>query len=100
MEETIMQLILIAGDAKCDVMEALQEARKKNFERANELMDSANEKILKIHRYQSEMMAKECSGEKIEVSILMVHAQDHLTTALVSYDLASEFIAYMEETNR
>jgi len=99
-EQLIMQIIMTAGDAKGDVMEALKEARKKNFEEAHKLLDQANGKILEIHRLQTKLMTIECSGNKIEFSILLVHAQDHLTNALVTYDLANEFIGYMEDTNK
>lgn len=98
MEDIIMQLIMNAGDAKSDCIIALQEARQGNFDKAFELLDEANKKILVIHRMQSEMMQKECSGEKVELSILLVHAQDHLTNAIVTFDLANEFISYMSET--
>ena len=92
-----MKIIMNAGDAKSDCIQAIQCARKKDFKTAGELMNQADSKILQIHCLQNELMQRECRGEKIELSILMVHAQDHLTNAIVTFDLASEFIAYIEE---
>ena len=34
------------------------------------------------------MLTQEAQGEKIEFSLLMVHAQDHLMTSLTFIDLA------------
>ncbi len=99
MEQLIMNIIMTAGDAKSLCMEALQNAREKCFDEAHKLLEEANERILDIHRLQTTLMQRECSGEKIEYSVLLVHSQDHLTNAMITYDLANEFIAFMEETN-
>lgn len=97
MQNIIMNLILNAGDAKSDCILAIQDARKKNFCHARKLLEEADQKILKIHKLQNDLMQQECRGEKIEVSMMMIHAQDHLTNALVTFDLANEFVSYIEE---
>ena len=99
MEKIIMDLIMKAGDAKGECMFALEAARKGEFFKAKNMLEKANKKIVEIHRLQSELMQRECKGEKIEVTILLVHAQDHLTNALVTYDLVDELVMYMEEIN-
>ena len=44
------------------------------------------------HHAQTELIQAEIRGEKAPLNLLMVHAQDHLMTALVVIDLAQEFI--------
>ena len=44
------------------------------------------------HHSQTELIQAEIRGEKAPLNLLMVHAQDHLMTALVVIDLAQEFI--------
>jgi cellobiose PTS system EIIA component len=36
-------------------------------------------------------------GEKSEVTLLMVHAQDHLTTAMLLRNMASELVELYEK---
>lgn len=99
LEQIIMEIIMNAGDAKSDTMEAIQVAReKKDFKKAYELLDSAYEKILNVHKLQTELMVDECNGKQTPFSILLCHSQDHLTNALITYDLGTEFIKFMEET--
>ena len=46
------------------------------------------------------MLTQEAQGEKIELSLLMVHAQDHLMTSLTFIDLAKEVVAVYEQLNQ
>lgn len=46
------------------------------------------------------MLTQEAQGEKIELSLLMVHAQDHLMTSLTFIDLAKEVVAVYERLNQ
>lgn len=80
------EVVAFAGEARSKLMEALSEAESQNFERANELVDEANESLTKAHRSQTEMLAAEARGENIEVGFIMVHAQDHLMTTMLLKD--------------
>ena len=41
---------------------------------------------------QTQLLTKEANGERSEVSLLMVHAQDHLMNAMTVKDLATEIV--------
>lgn len=92
MEETIMELVVNAGDGRSCAMEALAAARDGLFEKAEGLMKQAEEAIVKAHKVQIDIIQKEAAGEKTEVSLLMVHAQDHIMNAMTVMDLAKEMI--------
>ena len=92
MEEIIMGLIVHSGNARSMSMEAIAEAKKGNFEQADKLIEDANNEFLEAHSVQTGMIQKEINGEKTPLSLLMVHAQDHLMNALTVKDLAEEFI--------
>lgn len=92
MEEVIMGLIVHAGNARSLSMEAIQAAKKKDFDKASDLIDEANEEFLQAHKVQTEMIQNEINGGKTPMSLLMVHAQDHLMNALTVKDLAEEFV--------
>ena len=44
------------------------------------------------HDFQTKMLQDEARGNAIPLNIILVHAQDHLTGAILVRDLADEFI--------
>ncbi|MDU4935752.1 MAG: PTS lactose/cellobiose transporter subunit IIA [Peptostreptococcaceae bacterium] len=36
----------------------------------------------KAHRYQTELIQNEAQGNKTEMSVILVHAQDHIMNAM------------------
>jgi len=88
----IMNLIIHAGDAKSSAMEAIYAAKKKDFDVANAKIKEANAKINQAHNTQTNLLTEEANGNHTELSLLMIHAQDHLMTALTFLDMAKELI--------
>jgi len=99
LEEQIMQIILYSGNAKSTAFEAIQAAKENNFDQANELIEKANVEMSNAHRVQTFLIQSEIRGEKVESSLLLIHAQDHLMNAITFKDLAGEFIALYEAMN-
>lgn len=91
-ENIIFELITNSGEARSYAMEALREARNENFEKAEEMIKEAEEKLLIAHKSQTELIQMEAAGEKMEINILLIHAQDHLMNAITIKDLAIEII--------
>jgi PTS system cellobiose-specific IIA component len=46
------------------------------------------------------MIQKEASGEKLELSLLLMHAEDHLMTAILAKDLIEEMIEIYRENKK
>jgi cellobiose PTS system EIIA component len=44
------------------------------------------------HHIQTSLIQQEIRGEKVEISLLMIHAQDHLMNAITMKDLATEVV--------
>ena len=101
MDEKIFELsfgiIGFAGEAKGVAFEAIAEAKKGNIEGAREKMKESKEVIVKAHRYQTELIQNEASGNKTDMSVVLVHAQDHLMTTMNYQMLAEEFIDLYEK---
>ena len=55
-------------------------------------MVEANSAIQKAHHSQTELLQEEARGNGQELSILLVHAQDHFMTSLLAIDLITEMI--------
>lgn len=100
MEEEIMTIILNAGDARSKCLMALKFARKGMFEKAKEQLNQVSQSMVLAHDVQTKLIQKEISGHKQEVSLLMVHAQDHLMTAMAIRDMVEELVAYAEELDK
>lgn len=91
-EQIVISLIVNSGSARSSAIEAIQYAKAGDFAKAEESLQQARETVNEAHHSQTELIQGEIRGEKSPLSLLMVHAQDHLMTALVVIDLAQEFI--------
>lgn len=90
--ELAFNLILHAGNAKSSAMLAIKEAREFNFEAAAERLKQAEEESTLAHQTQTDMIQAEANGRKMNVDLIMVHAQDHLNGAMLVLDQARELI--------
>lgn len=98
--EVVMGLITHAGDAKSLCMEAFQLVKTQNFEEATKLIKQAETALNKAHGIQTGLLTNEASGKSIEVTLLMVHAQDHLMNAISFKDMTEEVIYLHKEMNK
>lgn len=88
----VMNLVVSSGTARSTAIEALRAAKTHDFEQADALMKEADATILSAHEIQTNMIQEELNGHQQEMSLLMVHAQDHLMNALTVMDLTRELI--------
>ncbi|MCG0276747.1 MAG: PTS lactose/cellobiose transporter subunit IIA [Thermosediminibacteraceae bacterium] len=91
-EQIVFTIISHAGNARSYCFEGLKHAKNGNFEEAKKCLRKAGEEILEAHHVQTEMIQKEVQGEKQELSLLLIHAQDHLMNAMLAKDLIEEII--------
>ena len=89
MELVVFEIVNSAGTAKGLAYEALREAENGNFEEAEKLLKEA---LLSAHNVQTEIIQAEVSGEAITPSVLFVHSQDHLMTAIEAKTLIEGMI--------
>lgn len=92
MEEKIMLLIVHSGEARSCAMEAIAAAKQGKMEEAEKLIAKANAELSEAHNTQTALIQAEAGGEKVPMSLLMVHAQDHFMTSMTVKDLAVELI--------
>lgn len=93
-------IILHAGNARSYAMEAISLAKAYDFINARKKIEDANKEFVEAHRYQTKLIQAEANGEENKVTVLLVHAQDHLMTAMTVKDLANEMINMYEKMNR
>ncbi|MBG9978229.1 PTS lactose/cellobiose transporter subunit IIA [Ruoffia tabacinasalis] len=90
--EAIMGLIMYGGDAKGKAIEAIEAAKENDFETAEAKIAEASESLVTAHQSQTSLLTNEAQGESMEVSLLLIHGQDHLMNAITFIDLAKEVI--------
>lgn len=98
--QSIMGLIMHGGNAKSECMESIQLAKDGKFEEAYQKIDAANKSLVEAHHSQTALLTQEARGEKAEVSLLLIHAQDHLMNAITFRDLTKEMIALYERIEK
>lgn len=98
-EEKIFQLISFSGTGRSFVFEAFQKCQEGNYEEADKCMEDAKEQLLLAHKVQTSLIQEEAKGNKYEVNILLVHAQDHLMTSILAKELIEKMIKMQKEIN-
>lgn len=96
-QEIVLEIIISGGNAKSSAMEAIMKAKEGDINEAKRLLIRANEELGRAHKIQTELIQKEAAGRTTEVTLLMVHAQDHLMNAITVKDLAKEFVDLYEK---
>lgn len=92
MYEMAFNLILSAGNSKSNSMMSIAAAREFRFDEAEQLLEQANDEFVNAHEIQNGLIQQEAQGKGKEVNLIMVHAQDHLTMAMMARDNAVEFL--------
>ncbi|WP_305152020.1 PTS lactose/cellobiose transporter subunit IIA [uncultured Dubosiella sp.] len=91
-EMIAMTLIAHSGDARTLAFQALQAAKKNNFDEASHLMEESEQAAVKAHQAQTDLLVAEANGEKPEVNVLLIHSQDHLMTSMLAQEMIREMI--------
>ena len=84
-------LIMNAGNSKSCSMMAIEASRNFEFDKAKEYLLEAERELSEAHQRQTEIIQQEAMGNPVELNIILVHAQDHLTMAMMAKDNAQEF---------
>lgn len=92
MEYIIMNIINYSGEARSLSMESIALAKGGNFDKAHSSIEEANDKIAEAHKSQTQLIQSEARGEDKPISLLLIHAQDHLMNSMTVRDMANEFI--------
>ena len=98
-ELVIMDLIVDAGSARSYAMEAIRLAKDGSLDAAETALQNAEAEMSKAHHAQTDLIQNEAKGAHTEINLFMVHAQDHIMTAILAKDLAREFVELYKKIN-
>jgi len=63
-------------------------------------LKNAKRELNEVHGVQTELLTAEANGENVNLPIILVHAQDHLMTAMSEINLVEELIDCVKEIHR
>lgn len=100
--ETIaMTLIAYSGDARTLAFQALQAAKKGDFDKADCLMEESEKASTQAHKAQTDLLVAEANGERADINVILIHSQDHLMTGMLAQELINEMIQmYKQQKNK
>lgn len=90
--EKAFAIVAIGGNAKGEAYEALAAAEEGRIDEAVEALEHAERDLLEAHNIQTEFIQRAAAGEEVPLSMIFVHAQDHLMCALEAQSLISHMV--------
>ncbi|WP_420797670.1 PTS lactose/cellobiose transporter subunit IIA [Candidatus Sororendozoicomonas aggregata] len=87
-----MNLIVHSGQARSLAFEALSCARNGDFTLSKKRLAESKEASKAAHQVQTALIGADEGQGKISMTLVMVHAQDHLMNAMLAQDLIEEMI--------
>lgn len=92
-EQICLEMICHVGEARSSFIEAIQLARKKEFIKANDLIDSGKQSYYRGHAVHAKLIQAEMEQEKSNISLILIHAEDQMMSAENFKILSEEFLA-------
>ncbi|WP_213134924.1 PTS N,N'-diacetylchitobiose transporter subunit IIA [Citrobacter sp. FP75] len=97
LEEVVMGLIINSGQARSLAYGALKMAKQGDFEAAKAMMEQSRMALNEAHLVQTKLIEGDQGEGKMKVSLVLVHAQDHLMTSMLARELVTELIELHEK---
>ena len=97
MELIAFNIISNVGMAKSLAVEALRVAREGNYDEAEQKMSEASECLVNGHHAHASLIQKEAAGEKVEFSLIIMHAEDQMMAAETTKLLIEEMIEMFKQ---
>ncbi len=90
LEEAVMEIIVNAGQSRSLCFEALHAARQGNIDEAKSLLREADGYARQAHKMQTKLIEQDAGEARQPMTLIMVHAQDHLMNSLLARELSEE----------
>lgn len=101
LEEAVMGIIVNAGQSRSLCFEALRQAKQGHFSEADALLQEANTFAREAHAVQTRLIEADEGEGKTKMTLVMVHAQDHLMTSILAKELITELVdLYKQNSSR
>ena len=95
-----MTVISYSGLAKSCYMQALDFAKKGEFEKVDGKLEEGREAFLQAHKGHRDLLQEEMENMEARISLLMAHAEDQLMGAEMLETIINELIDIYKERNK
>ncbi|WP_423190401.1 PTS lactose/cellobiose transporter subunit IIA [Alkalibacterium sp. f15] len=97
MEQLIFEIIASAGESRDLTYQALDNINDGKIDEAYKLIEEAEKTMNTAHNVQTKLIQSEIQGEKIDGGLLMIHAQDHMMTAIAEHQMVKRMLPIFEK---
>ncbi|WP_336222043.1 PTS N,N'-diacetylchitobiose transporter subunit IIA [Citrobacter amalonaticus] len=97
LEEVVMGLIINSGQARSLAYAALKQAKQGDFDAAKVMMEQSRMALNEAHLVQTKLIEGDQGEGKMKLSLVLVHAQDHLMTSMLAREMVTELIELHEK---
>ncbi|MBY7141974.1 PTS lactose/cellobiose transporter subunit IIA [Virgibacillus sp. NKC19-3] len=85
-------LIFHSGNARSYGMEAITNAKNGDMDKAKQSIEMGKQELLNAQKVHANMIQKEADGDATELSLLLMHSEDHFMMGQLTLDMASELV--------
>ena len=100
LELVCFKIISSVGSAKSMYIEAVEEAKQGNYDRALELIEEGREIFTEGHHAHGDLIQQEATGNGAPINLLLMHAEDQLMNAETIKIMAEELIEVYKRMNK
>lgn len=93
----VMSIIMNGGQARSAAMAAIKAAKARDFAAAATCMSNARVAVKNAQVAHNSLLSAEARGDGADFSVLLVHAENHLSNALTIIDMADQFVETYRE---
>ena len=97
--QTVMSIIINAGEARSKSLEAIESIIKNDKEKCEECLKQAHLSLVEAHNDQTKLICLEANESDVQLNLITIHSKDHLMTSLVINDLTKEIVKLTEKVN-
>ena len=96
LELICLEIITNTGSAKSCYIEAIQKAKAGEPREAGTLMEEGDQYYMQAHKVHGSLIQQEAAGDKVEFSLILMHAEDQMASTEMAKVMAREFIELYE----
>ena len=99
-EQECFQIILHGGNARSIAYEALGKLKQGQMEAAKEKIAEAKEELTLAGCQHAQLLQSFVTDETLKVEMLLVHAEDHMSSSSVIVEMTQELMEVYERLER
>ena len=89
LEKTLFQIIASSGESKNKLFEAIDAFQNGDYEKKDKLLKESEELVFDANKLLYKLVQREAQGEKIPLSILLIHSLDILMSSITAREIVT-----------